>query len=160
MDMHKHCLDDQVGSRPKIQMVCLSRTFLHALILIQAVRIVILSVKQTTNACNSAPGQSGWSDLSKHYLCHPTLRLLDKTSLYPLVLDKRKGIVYPGSSASISDIIMIRSSTWFGCGSNAAWFKFRISDPSQVESIVNTKNVPHRQEETLDSEQVITFAQA
>jgi hypothetical protein len=57
---------------------------------------------------------------------------------------------YRGSSASISE--NNRASTWFGSGT------LRCLDPLQVEPIFRSEIVAHRQEATLRSADVITFA--
>jgi hypothetical protein len=87
----------------------------------------------------------------KDYMYNPTIKtFLEETSLDPLVSDKRKREDYRGSSANTSETI--QATTWFGCGS------IRCSDPLQVETIIRSENVAHRQEATLRSADVITFA--
>jgi hypothetical protein len=87
----------------------------------------------------------------KDYRRHPTIKtFLEETSLDPLVSDKRQRMNYHGSSASISE--NSRASTLFGSGT------LRCSDPLQVETIFRSENVAHRQEATLRSADVITFA--
>jgi hypothetical protein len=87
----------------------------------------------------------------KHYMWHPAIKaFLEKTSLDPLASNKRLRVDYRGSSASNLEII--RAQTWFGRGT------MNCSDPSQVEPVFRSGNVAHRQEATLGSAEVITFA--
>jgi hypothetical protein len=51
----------------------------------------------------------------KDYMFHPKIKtFLEETSLDPLASDKRRRVDYRGSSAIFLEII--RSKTWFGCG--------------------------------------------
>ena len=113
----------------------------------------VLPEKQTTDAgeivdvtfeeVNPGPG--------KNYMSHPTIKtFLDGTSLDPHVSDKRKRVDYRGSSANVSEII--RASTWFGTGT------FLCSDPKEAKTIFESANVVHRQQATLGSADVISFA--
>jgi hypothetical protein len=100
-------------------------------------------VKVTFEEVRPGPG--------KDSVYHPTIKtFLEETSLEPLDSDKRKQVDYRGSSANVSAIIL--ANTWFGRGT------IRCSDPLQVESILRSENVAHRQDATPSSADVISFA--
>ena len=87
----------------------------------------------------------------KDYTEHPTIKtFLDETSLDPLSSDKRFRVDYRESTEVNS--VIVQAKNWFGRG------KVRCPDHSQVEAIFRSEHVNHRQESTLGSASVISFA--
>ena len=86
-----------------------------------------------------------------NYMEHPTIKtFLTETSLDPLASNKRFRVDYRESSEVKS--VRVLAMNWFGRGT------VRCTDPSQAEAIVRSENVIHRQEATLGSASVISFA--
>ena len=87
----------------------------------------------------------------KDYTEHPTIKtFLDETSLDPLSSDKRFRVDYRESTEVYS--VIVQAKNWFGRG------EVRCPDHSQVEAIFRSEHVNHRQESTLGSASVISFA--
>jgi hypothetical protein len=85
------------------------------------------------------------------YKEHPTIKtFLDETSLDPLSSDKRFRVDYRESTEVYS--VIVQAKNWFGRG------EVRCPDHSQVEAIFRSEHVNHRQESTLGSASVISFA--